>query len=229
MVFAGLLGKNYIRQRLLKKTQSSVMKAFLSREFPSRKALISGLDIVSVDFETTGLDIKKDNIISIGTVNIACLNIELNTSIHQLITQQAELNEESVVIHNITDTALRDGLSIDLVLPTLLERLSGKVMLAHNAGIELGFLNRLCRAHYNTDFIIPVIDTLQLAKRSFALQNKVYKDKQLRLFNLRKLYNMPVYKAHNSQMDAIATAELFLAMVSHLSPKGKLRLGDCSS
>lgn len=229
MFLAGLLGKNHIRQQLLKKTQSSVMKEFLSGKFPDKKSLISDVQIISIDVETTGLDIRKDNIVSIGTVDINDMNIGLGSSTHQIITQEKDLNEESVIIHNIRDSDVRCGRSIDVVLPEILTLLRGKVMLAHNASIEIGFLNRLCQQYYETDFVMPVIDTLQLAIKSFKIQNKVYQNKELRLFNLRKNYNMPAYKAHNAQMDAIATAELFLAMVSRLSPNGDICLGDCLS
>ncbi|MDH5396136.1 MAG: hypothetical protein OEW97_07655, partial [Gammaproteobacteria bacterium] len=53
-----------------------------------------------------------------------------------------------------------------------------------------------------------------------------YKSKDLRLFNLRKKLNMPVYKAHNALLDAIATAELFLAILNDVSPKNNARLKE---
>jgi DNA polymerase III epsilon subunit-like protein len=37
---------------------------------------------------------------------------------------------------------------------------------------------------------------------------------------------MPAYKAHNALMDAIATAELFLAMFNKISPKSDGRLSE---
>jgi len=46
------------------------------------------------------------------------------------------------------------------------------------------------------------------------------------LFNLRRTYNMPAYKAHNALMDAIATAELFLAMVSKIASNKNASLRD---
>lgn len=227
MLLSRLFGKNYIRKKLLKSTRSTVMKEFLSKPFPNKDESIIDVEIVSVDFETTGLDIQRDNIVSMGVVNISCMGVDLSTSTHQLISQDSKLTEESVVIHNITDNSLLNGVSLDAALPDLLQRLSGKVMLAHNASVELGFLNKMCRILYNTDFVIPVIDTQQLAKRSLDRQNKPYRDNELRLFNLRKEFNMPVYKAHNSQIDAIATAELFLAIANKLSPNRNILLRDC--
>jgi len=225
-MFAALLGKNYIRRKLLKKTDSTVMQDYLQKPFPNNKTLITDIDIVSLDFETTGLDVKKDKVVSIGTVNVIKLGVDLQSSSHQLISTNSQLPETSVVIHEITDSQLVNGISIDVALPILLKLLSGKVLLAHNAKLELGFINRLCNELYNTDFVIPVIDTQNLAKRSLERKNRIYKNNELRLFNLRRSFNMPAYKAHNALMDAIATAELFLAMVNKISPKTTARLKD---
>ena len=226
MMFDVLFGYNYTRRKLLKKTNSTVMQEFLSNPFPNKKELITNIDIVSIDFETTGLDIVKDKVISIGTVNIGHLGINLTLSSHQLISTNKKLPESSVVIHQITDTQLNDAMSIEVALPALLKKLSGKVLLAHNAKLELGFINKMCQELYGSSFVIPVIDTQYLAKRSLERQNKIFKSNELRLFNLRKSYNMPAYKAHNALMDAIATAELFLAMVSKIASNKNASLRD---
>ena len=225
-MFTTLWGENHTRKKLLKKTQSSVMKHYLKKPFPNKNDLISNLNIIPLDFETTGLDIEKDRIVSIGWVPIESLGVNLKYCFHQLINSKRELPATSVVIHQITDNQLVNGASIEEALPALLKQLSGKVLLVHNAKIELGFINKMCQKLYNTSFIIPVIDTQYLAKRSLERQNKSYKNNELRLFNLRKSFNMPAYKAHNALMDAVATAELFLAMVHKISPENNARLSD---
>jgi len=225
-MFTALLGKNYARRQLLKKTTSAVMKEYLQKPFPNKNDLISNIEIVSLDFETTGLNPEKDSIVSIGLVEISKLGINLQSSSHQLISTSKNLPETSVVIHQITDNQLASGISIEAALPDLLEILSGKVLLAHNMKTELGFISKMCHQLYGTDFTIPVIDTQFLAQRSFERQGRPYKNNELRLFNLRQSFNMPAYKAHNALMDAIATAELFLAMVQKMSPENNACLSD---
>ena len=225
-MFEAIFGDNYLRKKLLKKTQSTVMQEYYGKPFPNKKELISNLKIVSLDFETTGLNIEQDDVVSVGSVSVSQLGVVLDTCWHQLINTNAELPEMSVVIHQITDNEMVKGISIENALPVLLKKLSGNVLLAHNAKIEIGFINKMCKKLYGTEFIIPVIDTQYLAKRSLERKNQVHKSKQLRLFNLRKTFNMPPYKAHNALMDAIATAELFLAMFNKISPKKNGRLGE---
>lgn len=225
-MFATLLGKNFQRRQLLKKTTSSVMRDYFSNPFPDKNDLITNINIVALDFETTGLDKDKDCVISVGLVDVVNLGINLHSSSHQLIRCDTQLPEKSVVIHQITDNQLVNGDDLKIVLPGLFKRLSGKVLLAHNAKVELSFLNKMSQEIYGSDFLIPVIDTQYLAKRSFDRKNITYKNTDLRLFNLRNSFNMPAYKAHNALMDAIATAELFLAMVNKISPKSNAKLRE---
>jgi len=219
-------GKDYHRRQLLKNTSSSVMREYLDKPFPGKKSLISELDIVSLDIETTGLDPNKDKIVSIGLVNIERLGINLESCWHEIIKVKKSLNEDSVVIHKITDDQTAVGMALDNVIPKLLERLQGKILLAHNAKVEMGFINKACQNLYNTEFVIPVIDTQLLSIRSLDRTNQVYKSNELRLFNLRRTYNLPTYKAHNALMDAIATAELFLVMANKISPGKTAKLSE---
>ena len=226
IMFHNLFGKNYARKYWLKKTQSGVMQDFLNQPYVSRRKLIKETDIISLDIETTGLDSKKDRIVSIGLVQISQLGIKLDSCWHQIIKTNKELPEKSVVIHNITDDETAAGITIEEAITELLKRLKGKVVLVHNANIEQGFINEVCQKLYHTDFVMRVIDTQVLAKRSFDRNGYTYKPTELRLFNLRKKYKLPVYKAHNALLDALAAAELFLAMVPAISANDKARLSD---
>ena len=58
------------------------------------------------------------------------------------------------------------------------------------------------------------------------LRNHSVQTGDLRLFNLRLLFDLPMYKAHNALYDALATAELFLAIRQELQPRGDFRLKD---
>ena len=225
-MFHKLLGKDYLRRKLLASATAPVMKDYLSKSFRNKKDFINDIPIVSLDIETTGLDVDKDNIVSIGLVQINQLGINLDSCWHQIISTKKTLTEQSVVIHQITDDQSEEGMSIGKAIPQLLEQLSGKVMLVHNAKVEQGFINKICQSLYGCEFVIPIIDTQYLAKRSLERTGSAYKNNDLRLFNLRRSFNMPAYKAHNALMDAIATAELFLLMVDRIAPNKKGRLKD---
>jgi DNA polymerase-3 subunit epsilon len=225
-MFYKLLGNEFQRRHLLSGTNSEVMKNYLSAPFPAKKTLLRNTEIISLDIETTGLDPAKDRIVSIGLVKIENLGIKLDSCWHKIINAKINLPEQSVVIHQIMDDESLAGASIGTVIPELLLRLKGKVVLVHNAKVEQGFINQACQKLYGTDFVMSVIDTQVLAKRSLDRSNTPYKPKDLRLFNLRKKFNLPVYKAHNALLDAIATAELFLLLANNISPGSDAKLSE---
>jgi len=121
------------------------------------------------------------------------------------------------------------GLELEQAIAMLLAKLQGKVLIAHHAPLEYALLNKACQALYQQRFVMQTIDTLVLGKRRLQRQHEVIHEGALRLFNLRDRYNLPVYKAHNALSDALATAELFLALVNDLYPAMNCRLKDVST
>lgn len=213
---------HFLRQNLARRiachyAPAGPLRDLLSLPFPSPRLPCMEAELVAVDLETTGLNPKQDSILSIGLVHIQHGSIRLDTTWYQLIQVQHQIPEASVLFHQITDDRAALGLPLAEVLPMLLERLLGKIMLAHHAVIEQEFLNLACRRLYGAPLIIPTIDTLALMQRRYYAQDLPIRDGELRLFNLRKKYNLPRYRAHNALSDAVATAELFLAISAEWS------------
>lgn len=218
--------KDKLRKQAWKQAKHPVMLKFLARPFPSSKAPWDKVEIVSLDFETTGLDPKVDQILSYGKVHIRNGSILLGTAKHELVKAERLIPESSAVIHHITDDEVRDARPLDQVLPDLLSALGGKVMLVHYNKIEQGFLNAACKKLYGSPFIIPTIDTLFLSERVLLRRNHAIASNQLRLFNLRDNFNLPSYKAHNALNDAMTTAELFLSLEGEIVPNEATLLKD---
>lgn len=218
-------GKEFQRKRALAKASPGVMRDYLATPLPSPRQQCREVEIVALDLETTGLDPKKDSILSFGLVQLTRMQIQLETALHEVIRIEKEIPEQSAIIHGITDDHAAQGTPLEQVLPEILQRLAGKVMLVHYANIEQKFLDAACRELYGAPFVIRTIDTLVLAQRLFEIRNATIQSGDLRLFNLRPRYNLPHYQAHNALSDALATAELFQALAADMSPKG-CRLGD---
>ena len=214
------------RSRILKRCQQGVLHDFYSHGFIDKKTPVQNITFTVLDIETTGLDLARDHVISIGLIDIKNLGIQLNTSWHQIVQTRHNIPEDSAVIHQITDDRIATGITLSTAMKYLLQRLQGKVLIAHHASIELGFINKICQALYNETFIIPTIDTQCLAERQIKRRQDHIKSGSLRLFNLRKHYGLPAYKAHNALSDALSTAELFLALVNDLYPKQDCKLKD---
>ncbi len=201
------------RKRLLAKAPAGPLKEYLSIAFPDPKTGIDKTPILAMDFETTGLNIKQDQILSVGHIGIDNNEIILSSAYHQIICTQGDLKEEGVVIHQITDDTKSKGLLAEEVIEELLQAMAGKVILVHFSRIEVNFLQHICKKLYGMAPVFPIIDTLVLARKRLDQRTALYSPNELRLFNLRESLKLPRYRAHNALSDALATAELFLAEI----------------
>jgi DNA polymerase-3 subunit epsilon len=206
------------RKKALARATHPVMQRYLEQPLADSALPWNEVDIVALDFETTGLDPATEQILSYGMVDVHAGVIQLSSASHELVKAEKSIPESSAVIHHITDDQASNGRDIEHILPELLERLAGKVMLVHYNNIEQGFLDAACQRLYGSPFIIPIIDTLALGHRMLVRRNHALNTNALRLFNLRDMYKLPVYRAHNALNDAMTTAELFLALESEISP-----------
>lgn len=219
-----LFSYDFRRRQLLKKAPPGPLHDYLATEHPDPNRDFRDIDYLALDLETTGLDARQHEILSFGYVLCRGTLIELSSAQHHLIRPKQAINESSVVIHQITDDTAAHGQRLATVLGELLAQLQGKVLIAHYAALELSFLKAACQKIYGASIIIPTIDTLWLAKRRLERQNKTPSAKSLRLAALRDHYHLPRYRAHDALSDALAAAELFMALAEECASHTPLRL-----
>lgn len=224
-----LLTQEQRRRRLLKSLQNNPLRDYYSRPFMNKNCSLDTLELVSVDLETTGLNHQTDAILSIGQIEIRRQQIELSTARHTVIQAHTDIDAASAVVHGITDDRSAAGVGLREALGSLLATLSGRVMLVHYSSLEQRFLNQACETLFGGPFMVPMVDTLYLARRRYQRQHKSFKGNELRLHNLRAELGLPRYQAHNALSDALATAELYLVQIDQAGGSQGMRLKDILS
>jgi len=215
-----------VRRRLAARNQQDGPCAdLLKSRLPAASTRFRELDLLCLDLETTGLDTRRDEILSVGWVVARCNRIELSTARRFLVRPTGGVGH-SATIHGLTDSAVADGTPLATVLGTLLENLVGRVLVVHHSGLDKTLLDRECRRYYGAPLLVPVIDTLAVERRSRARRSAVMTGTSLRLADLRQEYGLPRYAAHDALTDALGTAELLLAMVAKRGGPAKLQLRD---
>jgi len=194
--------------------------------FVSPRCRLDAFECLALDIETTGLHPAHDQILSIGYTRVADGCLQLAPRRHDLVRPSIAVPETSAVTHGILDDRAATGIGLRDALDPLLEALAGRVLLAHHAAIEHGFLDRACRRMFGCPFVVPVIDTLALERRALSRANRVASPGSLRLAALRTRYGLPRYRAHDALGDAIGVGELLLAQLAHRSDADTLRLAD---
>lgn len=193
---------------------TGALAEFYAANSPDTHTPISELEFLAVDVETTGLDPKKDRLLSIGWVPIVGGRIVLREAGYVLLRQNYTVGE-SAVVHHLTDAALREGVERGAMLEMVLAALRGRVLLAHFSSIEQRFLSAACRAEHGAALKVSTVDTFQLERRHMERMATYPRGEDLRLPRVRERYGLPRYRSHNALIDAIACAELFLAFHAH--------------
>lgn len=188
------------------------LRDFLARPLPAFDGPAAEAPILSVDFETNGLDPQADHLLSIGAVEITGGVIEVGSGWHTLVASRKDLKEEVVPVHRITHDMVRDGIGIDEAFEGLFDRLAGRFLLAHHAPIETGFLSAILMKLYGVHIPFAAIDTLVLEQRILSRGERT---DSVRLIDARKRYGLPVYGSHHALTDALAAAELYQAQCAH--------------
>jgi DNA polymerase-3 subunit epsilon len=200
----------------------------LKSPLPAASTPFAEAEFVCLDIETTGLDASTAEMLSIGWVLVKKARVEIGTAVSRLVRPPGEVGD-SATVHGLTDTVVEAGHDVLTVLPQVLEVLEGRTLVVHFAGLDKALLDRLCLQHYGAPLLVPVVDTLALEQRLVQRRHHLDDKRSLRLSALRSDYNLPRYSAHDALADAIATAELLLAMVAARGASHRVTLGELLS
>mgnify|MGYP000657496520 CR=1 FL=1 len=211
------------RQWYQRRCDQQVMQHFLAAALPRRSTGFLESSFLVVDLETTGLNAAEGEIASIGWVLIEKGAVQLSSAQHHLIQVKQGVGQ-SAVFHQIHDQQLESAQSIQAAMAAFLAAATGRLLVFHHAELDKAFLSQACRKLYGVPLIAPVVDTLQLEKKKLINTLGHIDSGALRLFSCRQRYGLPDYAAHDALVDAIATAELLLALVSHRG--GKVSLAE---
>lgn len=191
---------------------------------------IADVRFVVADTELTGLDEKRDRIVSIGAVSMNGGIINVGAAFYRLANPGIELSPDSVVIHGITPSEVREAPPIETALAEFCEFADAAVLVGHFISIDMAFLDREMKRISGQKMRNAVIDTYSLyewlSRRTDGHEGFTMPASGYRLYDIVKLFGIPVSGAHNAIMDAYTTALLFQRFLPFLADAGCGNIGD---
>jgi DNA polymerase-3 subunit epsilon len=187
--------------------------------------LLTDYTFVVCDTELTGLNKRRDEIISIGAVRIVNLQIELSQTFHAYVQPKNIDPNAATFVHRITPEQLRHAPPVDEVLPQFLEFCGDALLVGHFVGIDMHFLNKAARKTLGGMLSNPSVDTMRLARGYKEAQSVDHfggndQSESYNLDDLSEEFNLPRFKPHDALEDALQTAYLFLFLVKKLKHGG---------
>lgn len=155
---------------------------------------------IVLDIETTGLSHYINNITEIAALKFE--NNKLIDKFHTLINPEQRIPHFITNLTGIDNEMVKYSPKIHEVLPALKEFLGEDVIVAHNAGFDVGFLNHNFKKHLKCELNNNCICTVRLANRiPLSIENR-------KLKTLCNYFNINNESEHRAMGDTKATAEL---------------------
>ncbi len=166
---------------------------------------------VVFDLETTGFSSVKDKIIEIGAVKV--VEGRITERFSTFVNPKRPIPFEITQLTGISDQMVMDAPDIESVLPDFMEFVGDAVLVAHNAGFDVGFIEQNLR--YQD--IVPdftSVDTVAMARILLPTLSK------FKLNIVANALHISLENHHRAVDDAGATAEIFVRFIEMLKERG---------
>ncbi|MFC5952358.1 DEDD exonuclease domain-containing protein [Pseudonocardia lutea] len=169
---------------------------------------------VVLDLETTGGSHERDGITEVGAVKVRG-GQELG-ELATLVDPGTGIPPNVVALTGITTAMVRTAPRLPAVLPSLLEFLTGAVLVAHNAPFDSGFLRSACERHGQVWPRPPVVCTARLARAVLPREECP----SVRLGALARHFGTRTQPNHRALSDARATVEVLHRLLERVGNLG---------
>lgn len=192
---------------------------FAANKQPLR-ATLDNLVFTVLDTETTGFDLGKDKIISVGAIKVVGLAIHIEKSIEFHFPYQATDERAHISVHQMTPKKVGEGLSLKEGYEKLLTFLENSIVVGHNIDFDVSMINYDLKKLFNFTLHNEILDTAQLAIRlERGTTNTPLRQAEYGLDALCSRYNIVASDRHHAAGDALLTATLLIKLLKNAKKK----------
>jgi len=165
---------------------------------------------VVLDLETSGLNLNRDQVLSIGAVAIEDGAIALGRPFERTLHRPAQKTNASVLIHGLGPSALAAGCDPAEALLDLMDFIGDSPVLAFHAPFDQRMLARALKDSLGLRLQHPFLDVAELA----PMLNPDTVLREAGLDDWIARFGLEVQARHHASADAQVTAELALILFS---------------
>jgi len=174
-------------------------------------ATYEGDEVVSLDCETTSLDVNKAEIVSIAAVKIRDNKLLNSERLDIKLKPPQSLSGDSIKIHKIRETDLADGIEADYAIDQLLEFIGNRPILGYNINYDIRILDKYIRPRHGFGLPNKAIE-LSRIYQSTVKKPCAEADVDLRFDTISARLDIPMIKRHTALGDALTVALMYVRL-----------------
>ena len=177
-----------------------------------------GRELVCFDCETTGLDPKTAEIISLAAIKICDNRILTSDTLDMVIRPQGKVSEESIKIHHLRNIDVERGIDITEAMERFLDFIGQRTLVGYFLEFDITMVNK---------YVNPLFG-VKLPNKQIEV-SAIYHDLNvgrfqrapldLRFDTIMKELNLPIMGKHDAYNDALMTAMMYVKLDDILDRK----------
>ena len=189
---------------------------------------LGNVRFVVLDTESTGLDVDRDQLVSIGAVGV--INDEVRIEDHFEVVIPIQHNTSAVFYHGITREEASAGVPEPEALEQFLTYLKDGVIVGHHIGHDILMLNRAIERNFGFELQNLAVDTMDLALKLDSVLGVAPDERpDFSLDGLCRRFGILPHDRHTASGDAFLTSQIFLRLLRSARKGNLTRLGDLLS
>ena len=171
-----------------------------------------GAELVSLDIETTSLDVAKANVLSIGAVVIRGNRVLTSEKLSLTIAPPVDLPRESVKVHKLRRIDLDAGIPLSQALEQLLLFVGNRPIVGYNIAYDIAVLDRHMRPSLGFGLPNTTLDVMQMYRKKATMSGASEFQLDLSFAAIAAALSVPILGRHTALGDATTTALIYVRM-----------------
>ena len=171
-----------------------------------------GAELVSLDIETTSLDVAKANVLSIGAVVIRGNRVLTSEKLSLTIAPPVELPRESVKVHKLRRIDRDAGIPLAQALEQLLLFVGNRPIVGYNIAYDVAVLDHHIRPKLGFGLPNTTLDVMQMYRKKATMSGASEFQLDLSFTAIASALSVPILGRHTALGDATTTALIYVRM-----------------
>ena len=169
-------------------------------------------EVVAIDCETTGLNVRTDDVITIAAIKIRGNRILTSERFEVIVRPDAHMQAEAIKVHRLRQADVAQSPLIRKVLPRFLHFVGGRPLVGYYVDFDIAMLDKYILPHIGIELPNRRIEVSKLyyeRKYADAPANTVI---DLSFAAILKDLGIPPLAQHDAFNDALMTAMMYVVL-----------------